>query len=65
MDKCTVGRNNAKSLWRECGKWSMVRVVAEVYFKLGSPNGQGNDMQSKSTCYSRTSSESFVVNRIP
>ena len=28
MEKCTVGRNNAKPLWRECGKWSMVRVVA-------------------------------------
>ena len=28
MERGTVGRNNAKSLWRECGKWSMVRVVS-------------------------------------
>ena len=26
--RVTVGRNNAKPLWRECGKWSMVRLVA-------------------------------------
>ena len=34
MERCTVGRNNAKSLWRECGKRSMVRDAAEKLIKL-------------------------------
>ena len=33
MERCTVGRNNAKPLWRVCGKWSMIRVVAEKLIK--------------------------------
>ena len=33
MERCTVGRNNGKPLWRVCGKWSMIRVVAVKLIK--------------------------------